>query len=116
MSGIYETDERLRSLALSHSYHQSPLALIVRSGQAHHFPDHGEIATMPDLRLAVRDGPVLVPMVHRLFPKANVTVLRGRMSWPPSPEARSTAWSGRCNRRAPGRSRIPASPPSRRPK
>jgi proton glutamate symport protein len=77
MSGIYETDERLRSLALSHSYYQSPLALIVPSGQARRFLDHGEIAAMPGLRLAVRDGAVLVPMVQRLFPQAGVTVLHG---------------------------------------
>lgn len=76
MSGIYETDERLRTLALSHSYYQSPLALIVRSGRARDFLDHGEIAAMPDLKLAVRDHPALVPMVHRLFPRASVTVLR----------------------------------------
>jgi len=77
MSGIYETDERLRSLALSHAYHHSPLALIVRSGQAHDFLDRAEIAAMPNLKLAVSDGPVLMPMVQLLFPKASVTVLRG---------------------------------------
>ncbi len=77
MSGIYETDERLRTLALSHSYYQSPLSLIVRSGRARDFLDHGEIAAMPGLKLAVRDGPALVQTVHRLFPKASVTVLRG---------------------------------------
>ena len=77
MSGIYETDERLRSLTLSHSYYQSPLALIVRSGQARRFLDHAEIAAMPNLRLAVRDSAALVPIVQRLFPQAGVTVVPG---------------------------------------
>jgi Na+/H+-dicarboxylate symporter/ABC-type amino acid transport substrate-binding protein len=77
MSGIYETDDRLRSLALSHAYYQSPLAVIVRSERAHHFLDRAEIDAMPNLRLAVRDGPVLEPMVQLLFPKAGVSVLRG---------------------------------------
>jgi ABC-type amino acid transport substrate-binding protein len=75
MAGIYETDDRLQTLTVSRSYYQSPVALIVRSERAHEFLDRAQIMAMPDLRLAVFDDPVLVPMVRFLFPKAAVRVV-----------------------------------------
>ncbi len=60
---------------MSHSYYQSPVALIVRSDRAGQFLDRATIAAMPGLRLAVFDDPVLVPMLHRLFPMATIKVL-----------------------------------------
>jgi proton glutamate symport protein len=74
MSAIYETDQRLRSMALSHPYYHSPLAVIVRSDRADHFLDRADIAAIANLRLAVSDSTALQPMVRALFPQANVTV------------------------------------------
>lgn len=75
MSGIYETDDRLQAVAVTHPYFQSPIALIVRSDQASRFVDRQRIKAIPNLRLAVRGDPVLTPMVHFLFPNAVVTVV-----------------------------------------
>jgi proton glutamate symport protein len=75
VSGIYVTDDRLQTLTISRSYYQSPVALIVRADRASHFLDRDEIAAMPNLRLAVFDDPVLVPMLRRLFPGATIKVL-----------------------------------------
>ncbi|MGH7065504.1 MAG: cation:dicarboxylate symporter family transporter, partial [Stellaceae bacterium] len=75
VGGIYVTDERLQRLAVSRSYFQSPMALIVRSERAGEFLDRKAIRAMPRLRLAVFDDPVLVPMVRRLFPGAAITMV-----------------------------------------
>jgi hypothetical protein len=75
VSGIYVTDDRLQTLTVSHSYYQSPVALIVRADRASRFLDREAIAAMPGLRLAVFDDPVLVPILHRLFPAATIKVL-----------------------------------------
>jgi proton glutamate symport protein len=72
MAGIYETDDRLQTLTVSRSYYQSPVALIVRSDRAQDFLDRSRITAMANLRLAVFDDPVLVPMVRFLFPKAAI--------------------------------------------
>jgi Na+/H+-dicarboxylate symporter/ABC-type amino acid transport substrate-binding protein len=75
MAGIYVTDDRLRTLTVSHSYYQSPVALIVPSASASGFLSHSAILTMPKLRLAVFDDPVLVPMLKRLFPNAAIEIV-----------------------------------------
>ncbi len=75
MAGVYVTDDRLKTLTVSHSYYQSPVALIVSAARASEFLDRNAIVAMPNLRLAVFDDPVLVPMVHRLFPDAHIEIL-----------------------------------------
>jgi ABC-type amino acid transport substrate-binding protein len=75
MAGTYITDERLMTLTVSHSYYQSPIALIVRSDRAPEFLQRDAIAARPNLRLAVFDDPVLVPMVQRLFLGASIEVV-----------------------------------------
>jgi proton glutamate symport protein len=75
MGGIYITDERLQTLTVSHSYYQSPMALIVRSDRASNFLERDAIIAMPNLRLAVFDDPVLLPMVRRVFPEATIEVV-----------------------------------------
>jgi proton glutamate symport protein len=75
MSGIYFTDERLKTVTVSHSYYQSPVALIVASNRATEFLDRDAILAMPSLRLAVFDDPVLVPMARRLFPNAEIELV-----------------------------------------
>src|SRR5262249_48013200 len=75
MAGIYVTDERLKTLTVSHAYYHSPVALIVRADRASEFLTRSAILAMPHLRLAVFDDPVLVPMLHRLFPGAAVELV-----------------------------------------
>jgi proton glutamate symport protein len=75
MAGIYVTDQRLKTLTVTHSYYQSPVALIVPSARATQFLDRGAILAMPELRLAVFDDPVLVPMLKRLFPNTAIEVV-----------------------------------------
>jgi proton glutamate symport protein len=74
MAGIYVTDDRLKTLTVSRSYYQSPVALIVQADRAAEFLDRTAVLAMPNLRLAVFDDPVLVPMVHRLFPDAYIEI------------------------------------------
>lgn len=75
MAGIYATDSRLQSLTVSHSYYQSRVALLVRSDRAEHFLERDRIRSMPNLRLAVCNDPVLLPMARLLFPRASFTVV-----------------------------------------
>ena len=75
MSGIYETDERIRTLLMSKPYYATPVSLIVPSNRAEIFLDAGGELSRPGLRLAVFDDPVLVPLSRRLFPKAEVVII-----------------------------------------
>jgi ABC-type amino acid transport substrate-binding protein len=79
VGGIYVTDDRLQHFTVSRSYFQSPMALIVRSERAVEFLDP---KAMPPLRLAVFDDPVMLPMVHRLFPGAAITIVPNYQNLP----------------------------------
>jgi Na+/H+-dicarboxylate symporter/ABC-type amino acid transport substrate-binding protein len=75
MAGIYVTVERLKTLTVSRSYFQSPVALIVPSTRATLFPRRRDILGMAKLRLAVFDDPVLVPLFQRLLPGATAQMV-----------------------------------------
>ena len=75
MSGIYENDKQLQSLTMSPTYYESPLALIVPSGDAARFLDGNAAVSRAGLKLAVFDDPVLVPLSRSLFPKAQLVVI-----------------------------------------
>ncbi len=81
MSGIYDTDERIQALTVSPPYFATPLALIVPSSHAETFLDADELSR-PGLKLAVFDDPVLVPLSHRLFPKAQLVIVPNYDSLP----------------------------------
>jgi Na+/H+-dicarboxylate symporter len=75
VSGIYVTDDRLEHLLVSDPYFQSPVALIVRSEDADKFLSRESMQEQTDLTIGVFDDPVLIPLLHRLFPNANVKVI-----------------------------------------
>jgi ABC-type amino acid transport substrate-binding protein len=75
MSGIYENDQRLQSLTMSPAYYESPVALLVPSGDASTFLDGNAAVSRAGLKLAVYDDPVLVPLSRSLFPKAQLVVI-----------------------------------------
>jgi ABC-type amino acid transport substrate-binding protein len=75
MSGIYENDQRLQSLTMSPAYYESPVALVVPSGDAAKFLDGNAAVSRAGLKLAVYDDPVLVPLSRSLFPKAQLVVI-----------------------------------------
>lgn len=74
MSGIYENDQRLQSLTMSPAYYESPVALVVPSGNAAKFLDGNATASRNGVKLAVYDDPVLVALSRNLFPKAQLVV------------------------------------------
>ena len=75
IGGIYITAERLKTLTVSQSYYQSPLALIVSSDRASEFLSRAAILAKPGLRLASFDDPILVPLLKRVFPDARLEVV-----------------------------------------
>jgi len=75
MAGIYETHDRLQTLAVSRAYYQSAVALVVRSERAEQFRNRAQLSAMPNLRLAVCDDSTLVPMARFFFPKAIIKVV-----------------------------------------
>ena len=82
MSGIYENDQRLQSLTMSPAYYESPVALVVPSGNAAKFLDGNATASRTGLKLAVYDDPVLVALSRSLFPKAQLVVVPNYDSLP----------------------------------
>ena len=75
MAAIYETHDRLQTFAVSMPYYQSSVALVVRAERAEQFRSRAQILALANLRLAVCDDPMLIPMAKFFFPKANITVV-----------------------------------------
>jgi proton glutamate symport protein len=93
MAGAYATPERLRALNVSTFYHTSPIALIVHSEKAQEFRDYSEVAARSGLRLAVFSDPVLEPLVHRLFPRAAITILPSYQDLAREPAIDGALWT-----------------------
>jgi proton glutamate symport protein len=93
MSGIYENDERLQSLTMSPAYYESPVALVVPSGNAPRFLDGNAAVSRAGLKLAVYDDPVLVALSRRLFPKALLIMLPNYDSLPGMPQVDGAVWT-----------------------
>ena len=75
VSGIYVTDDRLENLTVSDPYFQSPVALIVRSEDVGRFLSRESIQEQTGITIGVFNDPVLIPLLHRLFPNADVKVI-----------------------------------------
>ncbi len=75
VSGIYVTEDRLEHLLVSDPYFQSPVALIVRSEDVDMFLSREAMQDQTDLTIGVFNDPVLIPLLHRLFPNAHVKVV-----------------------------------------
>ncbi|HEY4892354.1 MAG TPA: cation:dicarboxylase symporter family transporter, partial [Reyranella sp.] len=75
MAAIYETHDRLQTFAVSMPYYQSSVALVVRAERAEQFRSRAQILALANLRLAVCDDPMLIPMAKFFFPKAAITVV-----------------------------------------
>jgi proton glutamate symport protein len=70
VSGIYLTYLRLTRVNTSRAYYHGAVALIVPSDRAVQFTTRAAISSLPNLRLAVMNDPVLLPLIHHLFPQA----------------------------------------------
>lgn len=93
MAGAYATDQRLQKLEVTQPYFVSPLAMIVRSGNAADFLRYDQVAARGDLTLGVFRDPVLLPMLHYLFPQARVVALGSYDELPDHPEITAAIWS-----------------------
>jgi proton glutamate symport protein len=93
MSGIYENDERLQSLTMSPAYYESPVALVVPSGDAPKFLDGNAAVSRAGLKLAVYDDPVLVALSRSLFPKAQLVMLPNYDSLPGMTQVDGAVWT-----------------------
>lgn len=93
MAGAYATPDRLRHLAVSNFYLVSPLALIVRSELAPQFLSRERIAARSDLSLAVFRDPVLVPLVHDLFPASTISTVGSYSELPHRPDLVGAIWT-----------------------
>jgi ABC-type amino acid transport substrate-binding protein len=76
MSGIYVTEARLSTATASNFYYRSPVALLVPSARAERFLSRAAIEAMGQLRLAVAEDATLLPLARRLFPRAQIHVVR----------------------------------------
>ncbi|MCR9214839.1 MAG: cation:dicarboxylase symporter family transporter [Proteobacteria bacterium] len=92
-SGIYVTNDRLRSLEFSEPYYQSSIALIVRADKVDSYLDRNEIAKRPDLTIGIFDDPVLKDMTKRLFPDATIKVLPNYDALPKHPDIDAALWT-----------------------
>ena len=92
-SGIYVTNDRLRSLEFSEPYYQSAVALIVKADKVDSYLDRTEIAKRPNLVIGIFDDPVLQDMTKRLFPDATIKVLPNYDTLPQHPEIDAALWT-----------------------
>lgn len=92
-SGIYVTNDRLRSLEFSDPYFQSSVALIVRADKVDNYLDRDEISKQPNLTIGIFDDPVLKDMTRRLFPGAAIKVLPNYNALPEHPHIDAALWT-----------------------
>lgn len=67
--GVYVMESRMLFGAFSKPYYQSPLALIVPSGQVEQYMTMDQIRKNPDFRIAILNNPTLRTLAGRLFPE-----------------------------------------------
>jgi ABC-type amino acid transport substrate-binding protein len=74
-NSIYITGERMRTLAFSRPYLQSPPALLARSSIARKLLTRKSVQEQDSLRVACVDSPALLPLATKLFPDNEVVVV-----------------------------------------
>ncbi|MEM1153708.1 MAG: cation:dicarboxylase symporter family transporter [Pseudomonadota bacterium] len=92
-SGIYVTEKRLRELDVSAPYYRSPLALIVHADEAEKFLSRSSIEAQENLKVAVFDDPVLLPIAKGLFKGADLTVLSNYSNLAEKPNIDAAIWT-----------------------
>ena len=76
MSGAWVTQERIRKLALSKPYFQSPVALIVPSDKSGAFLTRKDLLERKDLRVAILDDLAFSSLLKNLLPNARPVPLK----------------------------------------
>jgi Na+/H+-dicarboxylate symporter len=93
VSAIYVTDDRLQKFVFSDPYYSSPVALIVRAGDADRFLSRKSIEARTNLTIAVFDDPVLKALAHRTLPDAKMVVLPSYSVLEDHPEVNAALWT-----------------------
>lgn len=93
MAGIYVTNERLQKLEVSSPYYNSPVALFAPAERVAKFADRKKINQYPSFQVGSFDDPVLVPMLHRLFPTAEVVVVPPYSKLPDFKQVDAAVWT-----------------------
>lgn len=75
IGGIYVTDDRLETLAITDFHLVAPVALIAPSDEAGQLLDLGAQADGSGLTIAAFRDPVIVPLADTLFPAADVRIV-----------------------------------------
>ena len=70
ISGIFVTDERIRSLGVSNPYFKSPVVMVTPSKRTHDYTSRQTISSIRDLRIGVFNDNVLLDFVRETFPEA----------------------------------------------
>jgi Na+/H+-dicarboxylate symporter/ABC-type amino acid transport substrate-binding protein len=92
-SGIYVTNQRLRSLDFSKPYYQSAVALIVKAEDAEKYLDREQIEGHKDLVIGIFNDPVLKEIADRLFPKAILKVIPDYGDLPKNTQIDAAIWT-----------------------
>jgi proton glutamate symport protein len=93
MAGAYFTDSRLQNLQVTMPYFESPVGLIVRSGEVYRFLSYDAVADAANLTLGVLRHTALYQLVRQLFPKARIETLESYDELPAHPEIDAAIWS-----------------------
>jgi Na+/H+-dicarboxylate symporter/ABC-type amino acid transport substrate-binding protein len=93
MAGIYMTTRRISRLSASQPYFQSPLALFLPERNAPRFRTREQILAMRGVRIGVFDDPVLVPLIRRILPDAEVVVVADYSALPDFSKIDAAIWT-----------------------
>jgi Na+/H+-dicarboxylate symporter/ABC-type amino acid transport substrate-binding protein len=75
IGGLYVTPDRLRDLSVSRAYHQTPLAVLVRSELAKRLTTREKVLSETGLRLACVNGPGALEVTKSIFPGRKFTIV-----------------------------------------
>ncbi len=93
VGGLYISHDRLEDLKVSAPYYESLVALIVRDERIGEFSSHAKINEIKGLKLAVFDDPILIPLARRLFPEAEVIVVKDYDDLPKNQTVDAALWT-----------------------
>jgi Na+/H+-dicarboxylate symporter/ABC-type amino acid transport substrate-binding protein len=93
MAGIFVTADRLLHLKVSTPYFQSPIALFMPRDRAPGFKSRSEILKRRGVRIGTFDDPILIPLLKRTFPNAEVVIVHRYNEVPDFSKVDAAIWA-----------------------
>ncbi|WP_419420817.1 cation:dicarboxylate symporter family transporter [Legionella sp. D16C41] len=93
IGSIYVISSRLLSAAYSQPYFHDQPAFIVKKNRVKDFKDVDSIAQIKNLKIAVFNDPVMIPLAKENFPNAKLVIIPNMDTLPEYPDVDGSLWT-----------------------